>query len=427
MACRVRGRLVAVNRTWCTTFLAVAALGAALHGEVTIPKYFDLEIGDPARKAKHVSVAVDTLVDTTTGDTITPEELAGRLAKTQLLLIGESHTSMEFHKVQYRTIRALKDAGRRVLVGLEMFPAPEQRSLDQWRDGLLTEQGFVRLSRWYEHWGYHWNFYRDIFLYARDEGIPMYALNTPRDVVQAVRKKGIANLTPEEAKYVPPQIRTDDPEHFTFFKATMEGGDMSHGGSDDMLKAFAAAQATWDATMGYNAVKALEAVNDPMAIMVVLVGSGHVAYGVGIELQAKAWFKGGISTLVPVPVVLADGRAVPKVRASYADYVWGLPEEFETLFPRLGISTRTGSTDAQREVIMVERDSVAAKAGFQAKDVLVSMDGQPIQDREVFNRLMARKQWGDGATFVVKRGDQEVTLKAFFRRLPLKITGTAAP
>ena len=61
---------------------------------------------------------------------------------------------------------------------------------------------------------------------------------------------------------------------------------------------------------------------------------------------------------------------------------------------------------------------MADKAGFKVKDVLVSMDGQPIQDREVFNRLMSRKQWGDGATFVVKRGDQEVTLKAFFRRQP---------
>jgi uncharacterized iron-regulated protein len=409
-----------VNRTWYAALLALAVLVSTLRAEVSLPKPYDLEIGDPARKAKYVPVAVDTLVDTRTGESITPTELASRLAKTQLLLIGESHTSMEFHRAQFRTIRALKDAGRRVLIGLEMFPAPEQRSLDQWREGLLTEQGFVRLSRWYEHWGYHWNFYRDIFLYARDEGISMYALNTPREVVQAVRKKGLANLTPEEAKYVPPAIKTDDPDHFAFFKASMEGGDMSHGASEEMLRSFAAAQATWDATMGYNAVKVLEAVSDPNAIMVVLVGSGHVAYGVGIEMQARAWFKGGIATLIPIPIVLGDGRAVPQVRASYADFVWGLPEEFETLFPRLGISTRTGGADAQREVIMVERDSVAAAAGLQVKDVLLSMDGQPIQDREVFNRLMARKQWGDGATFVVKRGDQEVTLKAFFRRRPIK-------
>jgi uncharacterized iron-regulated protein len=408
-----------VKRAWLIVF-AVVVCAAGVGADGTVPKIFDLEIGEAARRDKYVPVEMDTLVDTRTGQSLTPDELAARLSKTQLLLIGESHTSMEFHKVQHRMIRALHDAGRNVLVGLEMFPAPEQRSLDQWRDGLLTEQGFVRLARWYEHWGYHWNLYRDIFLYARDEGIPMYALNTPRDVVQAVRKKGLANLTPEEAKYVPPTIKMDDPQHFAFFKASMEGNDMTHGGTDEMLKGFAAAQATWDATMGYNAVKALQAVNDPRAIMVVLVGSGHVAYGVGIENQAREWFSGGIASIIPVPVAMEDGRAVPKVRASYADFVWGLPAERETLFPRLGISTRTGAGDAQREVIMVERESVADKAGFKVKDVLVSMDGHPIQDREVFNRLMSRKQWGDGATFVVKRGDQEVTLKAYFRRQPPK-------
>jgi uncharacterized iron-regulated protein len=316
-------------------------------------------------------------------------------------------------------IRALRESGRRVLVGLEMYPAPEQRWLDQWREGLLTEDGFVRLSRWYEHWGYHWLLYRDIFLYARDQALPMFALNTPREVVQAVRKKGVASLTPEEAKYVPPQIKMDDPEHLAFFRASFEDGDMAHGGgSDEMFKSFAAAQATWDATMGYNAVHALESVNDPKAIMVVLVGSGHVAYGVGIALQMRQWYDGRVATLVPVPVSLADGREIPRVRASYADFVWGLPPETDSLFPRLGISTRTGQGDAQREVIMVERDSVAAKAGFQVKDVLVSIDGEPIRDREAFNRLMARKQWGDAATFVVRRGDQDVTLQAFFRRQP---------
>jgi serine protease Do len=150
--------------------------------------------------------------------------------------------------------------------------------------------------------------------------------------------------------------------------------------------------------------------------MVVLVGSGHVAYGVGIALQVRQWYDGRVATVIPVPVATATGKAIPQVRASYADFVWGLPADTETIFPRLGISTRTGAGTAQREIILVEKDSVAARAGFQPKDVLVSMDGQPIADRETFNRLMAGKQWGDGATFVVKRGEEEVTLTALFRR-----------
>lgn len=396
----------------------VVAMAAGLRGDTALPKIYDLEIGDPARKAKHVPVQLDTIVDTRTGDALTPDQAAARMGDVRLLLVGESHTSMDFHRAQFRIIRALHDAGRRVLIGLEMYPATEQRFLDQWRDQALSEDEFVRTSRWYEHWGYHWGFYRDIFLFAREHKLPMYALNTPREVVQAVRKQGVTGLTPEQAKYVPPQIKLDDPEHLAYFKASFEDDDgPGHGGgSEEMLKSFAAAQATWDATMGYNAVQALRAVNDPKAIMVVLVGSGHVAYGVGIEMQVRQWYDGRVATMIPVPTATLGGRAIPQVRASYADFVWGLPADTETLFPRLGISTRNGQASAQREILLVEKDSVAARAGFQPKDVLVSMDGQPIADRETINRLMAGKQWGDGAVFVVQRGDHEITLNVVFRR-----------
>jgi uncharacterized iron-regulated protein len=386
-----------MTRFW-TTVAALAAVTAGLAGaERALPKIYDLEVGDPARKTRYVPVQLDAIVDTRTGDALTPDQAAAQL----------------------RIIRALHEAGRRVLIGLEMYPVTQQRLLDQWHAQAYAEDEFVRTSRWYEHWGYHWGFYRDIFLFAREHRIPMHALNTPREVVQAVRKAGgVAGLSPEQAKYVPPAMKLDDPEHLAYFRASFdESGMGSHGGgSDEMLKSFAAAQATWDATMGFNAVQALKAANDPRAIMVILVGSGHVAYGVGIALQVRQWYDGAVATMIPVPVATVDGTPIPQVRASYADFVWGLPADTETQFPRLGISTRTGAGASQREIILVEKESAAARAGFQPKDVLVSMDGQPIADRETFNRLMAGKQWGDGATFVVRRGEQELTLDVLFRR-----------
>lgn len=398
--------------------MALAATAAVLGAETAIPRLFDLELGDTERRTRYVDVQLDAITDARSGDRLTPDQAAARLADVRLLLMGESHTSMDHHRAQARMIRALHDAGRRVLIGLEMYPAPQQAALDRWTSGGQTEEEFVRESRWYEHWGYHWHFYRDIFLYARDQRLPMHALNTPREVVQAVRKQGVAGLTPDQAKYVPPKILIDDPEHLAYFKASFEDGDgPGHGGgNEEMLKSFAAAQATWDATMGYNAVQALKVVNDPKAIMVVLVGSGHVAYGVGIERQVRQWFDGRVASIIPVPVALQDGRKVPQVRATYADFVWGVPAESETLFPRLGISTRVGPGTAQREILLVEKESAAAAAGFQPRDVLVSMDGQPIADRETFNRLMAQKQWGDGASFVVKRGEEDLTLQVVFRR-----------
>jgi len=392
---------------------------ALVASDAAAQRIYHLSIGDPARKTKDAPVVLDAIVDTASGETITFEALPARLAETKVLLMGESHTAMDFHRAQLRVIRALHESGRRVLIGLEMYPYTEQRFLDQWVGNLLTEDGFLKLSKWYDTWGYHWHYYRDIFLYAREKGLPMHAVNTPREVVAAVRKKGFANLTPEESAHIPTEVDIDSADHLAFFKASFAEADGLHGGmNEDAWKGMLSAQATWDATMGYNAVEAWKRVADPKAIMVVLVGSGHVAYGVGISRQAARWFDGRISTFIPVPIRDVDNKPLPTVRASYADFILGIPAEVDSQYPSLGLSTR--AADGGRQVLQIEKDSVGARAGFAMGDVLVSMDGVALPDREAFNRLMAGKTWGDSATFVVKRGNEEKTLVAYFRRTPPK-------
>jgi uncharacterized iron-regulated protein len=377
-------------------------------------KIFHLAIGDAERRTRDARVVLDGITDSATGEVISADQLAARLAGTRLLLVGESHTTADFHRVQLRVIRALHDAGRNVMIGLEMFPYTEQKSLDHWRDGLLTESGFVTLARWYEFWGYHWNYYRDIFLYARDNRIPMYGVNTPRSVVTAVRQKGIDKLSDTDKQHVPPQIDVDSGDHLTFFQASFDDDDSVHGRMpESMLKSMQAAQATWDASMAYNSVKVLKAAPSN-SILVVLVGSGHVAYGVGIEHQAKQWFDGRITTLIPVPVLDSDEKPVPDVKASYANFVWGIPYERDSLYPSLGFSTT--ETAGMRKIMAIEKDSIGASSGFQVNDQVLSLDGIATPDRETWNRVMATKNWGDTAVVTVKRGGADVTIKAELRR-----------
>lgn len=378
-------------------------------------KILHLEIGDAQRRTRDARVVLDGIADTATGEVLSANQLAGRLRDTRLLLVGESHTSVDFHRVQLRVIQALQQSGRKVMIGLEMFPYTEQRSLDNWRDGLLTEEGFLTLARWYEFWGYHWNYYSDIFLYARDHRIPMYGVNTPRAVVAAVRQKGVDKLSEQDKQHVPPQIDIDSNDHLTFFKASFDDEGSMHGRMpDSMLKGMQAAQATWDASMGYNSVKVLKAAPAD-SILVVLVGSGHVAYGVGIEHQAKQWFDGKISTLIPVPVQDSDEKPVVNVKASYANFVWGIPREHDSLYPSLGFSTT--ESGGGRKIIAVDKDSVAARSGFQVGDQVLALDGIATPDRETWNRMMATRNWGDTVVVTVKRGEAELKINAELRRV----------
>jgi len=396
--------------------IVAACLGlAASPGLLADQAVLHMAIGDPVRKGREVPVVLDGITDAATGDLVTPEEMARRLAGTGILFIGENHTNQEFHDVQFRTIRALREAGREVLIGLEMFPYTEQASLDNWNAGRYTEEGFVELARWYDNWGYHWNYYRDIFVYAQKHGISMFAINSPRDVVKSVRTKGFGNLTPEEAARLPPTLAPDSDEHRRMYRAFFDKDDALHM-NETALDGLYRAQTMWDATMGWNALQALRQHGGPDAIMVVLIGAGHVTFGLGSERQIDPHYDGRIASLVPVTIVDDEGKPVKSVRASYASFVWGLPEEVDTVYPGIGVSLMGSLGKDPGQIIQVSEKSVAERSGLKVGDVLLSLDGKAIKSDNTLRKLMADYRWGDVANARIRRdgGEQDVALN--FRR-----------
>src|SRR5687767_2145942 len=124
----------------------------------------NLPFGDPARRDREAPLVLDAITATATGELLTTDVLVSRLSGVRLVFVGESHTSAPIHEAQRRLIEGLLAAGRKVLVGLEMYPSSEQPALDRWSRGEWTEEQFVRESHWYKHWSFDWRYYRDIFL-----------------------------------------------------------------------------------------------------------------------------------------------------------------------------------------------------------------------------------------------------------------------
>lgn len=374
-----------------------------------------MAIGDSDRKDNEVPLRLDGVTDTATGEIITPAELANRLSDVGLLFAGETHTNLDFHAVQYRLIQELRRAGREVLIGLEMFPYTQQASLDGWIDGLYTEQGFVELAEWYRYWGYRWEYYRDIFVYARDNGIRMFGINTPRDVVTAVREKGFTNLTPEEAAHIPNEVLPATDDHRKMYVGFFDEDDALHI-SDEAVDGMLRAQTTWDATMGWNALQALRKHGGENAIMVVLIGSGHVTYGLGAERQIAPHYEGRIASLIPVEVIDDEDEPIETVRASYANFLWGLPRSLDTVYPALGASLMGKLGARPTQLIQVSKESVAERAGLAVGDVLLSIDGQSVESAQELRRIFAPLRWGDVITARIERDGEERDLVIPIRR-----------
>lgn len=376
-----------------------------------------LDVGDPERRDRLAPVQLDAITDTRTDEFITIDELVTRLENTGILFVGEEHTNMEFHRVQANVIRALHEAGRQVLIALEMFPYTQQRDLDRWTRGQYGETEFLETADWYQYWGYHWDYYADIFRYARDNGIRMFGVNAPRDVIKAVRTEGFEGLSKNDLEHIPTTVDTDSPEHRRVYLAYFDDGDSLHTElPPEQLAGMVRAQATWDAVMGWNSLQALRRHGGPDAIVVVLIGAGHAVYGTGSQRQIAPRFDGGIAALVPVPITDADGEPIESVQASYADFIWGVPSESYTVYPMLGVSLAGRLGRAPNNIIQVEEESPAAAAGLQVGDQLLSLNGEEITGPVSLRRTMGDLRWGDSVEVELRRDEKTKNVVVLLRR-----------
>jgi uncharacterized iron-regulated protein len=241
---------------------------------------------------------------------VTMEEMIDDLKEASLVFVGEFHDRKSHHDAQLRIIRGLENLDVSVAVGMEMFRANSQEDLDRWVAGEMDEEEFEAVFR--NNWGSQWILYKDIFLYARDEKIPLVGLNVPREIPQKVAKTGFASLSREQLSQLP-GVRCDVDAKYEKFIRRALGAHGSHGLS---FTHFCEAQMVWDTTMAWRLLNYLE--NNPDSTVVVLAGSGH-SWKRGIPEQVRR--NSDISFRVVLPEI-PKRMDRDSVTFEDADYLW---------------------------------------------------------------------------------------------------------
>lgn len=211
------------------------------------------------------------------GATVGFAELIEELKGVRLVFMGELHDREGHHRAQLQVIRALKEAGVPVVVGLEMMRRENQGALDLWVAGRMSEENFLKVYR--QNWSM-WPVYRDIFFFARQAKIPMLGLNLPREITQQVARNGFASLSPRQLGELP-GVRCDvDARYQEFIRRSLGG----HAHNGARFLHFCEAQLLWDSVMAQTLLDYLA--RHPDAVVVVLAGSGH-AWKHGIPEQVR--------------------------------------------------------------------------------------------------------------------------------------------
>jgi len=143
---------------------------------------------------------------------ISRDTLMRRLVPADLVFHGDVHTLKLAQLSPIKILRELRRRGRRVCLGLEMFCARDQATLDAFQAGRISERTLLERIRYDRTWGFEWRSYRNLVLAAVDEGIPLLALDcrlasrrVPLDVRDRFAAERIASRRrahPDELLYV---------------------------------------------------------------------------------------------------------------------------------------------------------------------------------------------------------------------------------
>lgn len=229
-----------------------------------------------------------------------------------VIFVAETHDNRKNHEMELDVIRSLWAKKIPLAIGLEMFQTDFQGHLDDWIEGRMTEQSFKAVYA--RNWSYDWSLYRDIFIFARDNRIPMIALNVPKEIVTKVARQGFASLTPEERKNLPSGVACElNKPQTEFLKRTFQEV-FKHEANGKVFAYFCEAQAVRNSGMAM--VIAKDQKTHPGRKLVALAGTWHaVKHGIPERLASI----NGVSYKVILPEIPEMGLS--NATSAIADYM----------------------------------------------------------------------------------------------------------
>jgi len=368
-------------------------------------KVFSLKIGNKELMDKTMEITAGKIFSARSGKPVSLSKMISEIGESRFVYVGETHNSMPMHEIQLKVIRDLYSKDRNLSIGLEMFPVASQKTLNKWNLGILSKNEFIRESLWYVNWNFNFGFYEKIFSFARENGILMYALNAPKPAITKIRMIGWEALSDQEKRLVPqPDLSLE--EHRTLIRTIFETTEIPHQmkgkGLDMMFEGLYRAQSAWDEVMAYNAI--LNARREGSK-MVVLAGSGHLLYNLGINYRAYEKSNLPFRTVICVEIPNENGSF--RVSRSLADYVWGIEEEKRAAFPSIGL--RFKKFDGLDNLVIEGNpiEGIAKNSDFKKGDIVLAVDGKAFCDINELRIYLARSQWGDEIRFCLLRETQE--------------------
>ncbi len=268
----------------------LAACGALLGGALLL-----LAACSTAPQPSSHAARTELWIDLVHGEEITDRDVLDELARANVVYLGEAHTIPRHHELQLRILQELFSRRVELVLCLEQLEARDQPAIERYNRREIDFDGLVREIDWAKKWS-NYPDYRAPVEFARQHRIPIRGINAPATVVRAVsRGGGLAKLPAEERRQLPAEIVTEDPAYEQIVTKELS----IHMAVDPAkLQPMFEAQVSRDEAMAAGIVAARRAYGEKPRTAVVILGAGHMRYGLGTPARVTRRDPGIVERLV---------------------------------------------------------------------------------------------------------------------------------
>lgn len=148
-----------------------------------------------AKKYENELVASARSLSRLSGEQINSRSIRAKFLKdlrdSDIVLVGDFHAQAQSTRSFYRLLRSAEV--KEPVVCLECFQFSDQKVLNSFLVGEISERDFLRKIKWKESWGFPFETMRPLIRWCQSQKIPIYGVNTSSKIVDLKKRDaGIA-------------------------------------------------------------------------------------------------------------------------------------------------------------------------------------------------------------------------------------------
>lgn len=256
--------------------------------------------------ANSATINVSQWVNPATQTIMSGGQVMYKLNNADIVLIGEQHNSLLTKQLQLIVLKKMHNSKKRVVLAMEAFDWKDRSYLEKYATGKITFDALIKLSNQVDAWGFDPELIRPLVEYAKANQIKIIGIRAPKFFIDEL--KNLETFAEFEAYGLPAPIgmKTD---YLKYLYAAMSTG---HSSTDmAAFKTFAKAQVAMDVTMAVTI-----SFFAPQYQAVVILGSGHVMFGWGVESRLDKGLN--VVSIIPIEVELD----IKEINADYATMLY---------------------------------------------------------------------------------------------------------